>query len=180
MPAARERLRHDYGSFVELGLELSCPEAARLILETPLRWDTETVPGDGEPEYDGEIMALLQQSRPIALALLADGRYSVPERLRLLLMYGYHVQAAIDGAEPVPFDPAAALKEAAQSKITFSEGLRTIRDFAFEECFDLTELDIPSSVKFVESEAFYNCSSLHIIRYKGKEYTVNEFLGLFN
>ena len=108
------RLRHDYGSFVELGLELSCPEAARLILETPLRWDTETVPGDGEPEYDGEIMALLQQSRPIALALLADGRYSVPERLRLLLMYGYHVQAAIDGAEPVPFDPAAALKEAAQ------------------------------------------------------------------
>ena len=66
------------------------------------------------------------------------------------------------------------------SKITFSEGLRTIRDFAFEECFDLTELDIPSSVKFVESEAFYNCSSLHIIRYKGKEYTVNEFLGLFN
>lgn len=25
------RLRHDYGDFVELGLELSCPEAARLI-----------------------------------------------------------------------------------------------------------------------------------------------------
>ena len=108
------RLRHDYGSFVELGLELSCPEAARLILETPLRWGMETVPGDGEPEYDGEIMALLQESRPKALALLEDGRYSVPERLRLLLVYGYHVQAAIDGAEPAPFDPEAALKEAAQ------------------------------------------------------------------
>ena len=26
------RLRHDYGRFAELGLELSCPEAARLIL----------------------------------------------------------------------------------------------------------------------------------------------------
>ena len=26
------RLRHDFGNFVELGLELSCPEAARLIL----------------------------------------------------------------------------------------------------------------------------------------------------
>ena len=26
------RLRHDYGDFIEYGLELSCPEAARLIL----------------------------------------------------------------------------------------------------------------------------------------------------
>ena len=29
------RLRHDYGDFLELGLELSCPEAARLILTAP-------------------------------------------------------------------------------------------------------------------------------------------------
>ena len=27
------RLTHDYGSFLELGLELSCPEAAMLLLE---------------------------------------------------------------------------------------------------------------------------------------------------
>ena len=26
------RLRHDYGSFTELGLELSCPESARILL----------------------------------------------------------------------------------------------------------------------------------------------------
>ena len=101
------RLRHDYGDFVELGLELSCPEAARLILETPLEFVK-------EPEYDGEIMAILRRSRPAALALLEDGRYTVPERLRLLLMLGYHVQAAIDGAELLPFDPDAALAEAAQ------------------------------------------------------------------
>lgn len=108
------RLRHDYGDFVELGLELSCPEAARLILETPLEFVTETVPGGEEPEYDGEIMAILQESRPAALALLEDARYTVPERLRLLLMFGYHIQAAIDGAELCPFDPDAALAEAAQ------------------------------------------------------------------
>ena len=108
------RLRHDYGDFVELGLELSCPEAARLILETPMTWVTENAPGGEEPEYDGEIMSILQESRPAALALLEDRRYSVPERLRLLLMYGYHIQAAIDGAEPAAFDPAAALGEAQQ------------------------------------------------------------------
>ena len=108
------RLRHDYGDFVELGLELSCPEAARMILETPLELVTESVPGGEEPEYDGEIMAILRRSRPAALALLEDDRYSVTERLRLLLMLGYHVQAAIDGAELLPFDPDAALAEAAQ------------------------------------------------------------------
>ena len=108
------RLRHDYGDFLELGLELSCPEAARLILETPLELLTETVPGGMEPEYDAEIMEILRGSRPYALALLENGHYSVPERLRLLLMYGYHIQALIDGAEPMDFDPDAALREAAQ------------------------------------------------------------------
>ena len=108
------RLRHDYGDFVELGLELSCPEAARLILESPLEWVTETIDGGDEPEYDAEIMEILRKSRPQALALLEEGGFSVPERLRLMLMYGYHIQAAIDGAEPAVFDPAAALAEAAQ------------------------------------------------------------------
>ena len=108
------RLRHDYGDFVELGLELSCPEAARLILERPLELVTETVPGGEEPEYDGEIMEILRRSRPAALALLEKDTYSVPQRLRLLLMLGYHVQAAIDGAELLPFDADAALMEAAQ------------------------------------------------------------------
>jgi hypothetical protein len=108
------RLRHDYGDFVELGLELSCPEAARLILERQPELVTETLPGGEEPEYDGEIMDILRRSRPAALALLEKDTYSVPQRLRLLLMLGYHVQAAIDGAELLPFDPDAALTEAAQ------------------------------------------------------------------
>ena len=108
------RLRHDYGDFLELGLELSCPEAARLILETPLSWVTEEVPGGEEPEYDPELLDILKTTRPYALSLLEDARYTVPERLRLLLMFGYHVQAAIDGGELLPFDPDAALQEAAQ------------------------------------------------------------------
>ena len=108
------RLRHDYGDFVELGLELSCPEAARIILESPLEWVTETQKGGEEPEYDLEIMEILKETRPAALKLLEDETYSVPQRLRLLMMFGCHVQAAIDGAELAPFDPEAALAEAAQ------------------------------------------------------------------
>ena len=108
------RLRHDYGDLLELGLELSCPEAARIILESPLSWAEKEIEGGEEPEYDPEIFSVLAESRPVALALLENDRYTVPERLRLLLMYGYHVQAAIDGAELSEFDPDAALREAAQ------------------------------------------------------------------
>ena len=108
------RLRHDYGDLLELGLELSCPEAARIILESPLSWVEKEADGGEEPEYDPEVFSILAESRPVALALLENDAYTVPERLRLLLMYGYHVQAAIDGAELSEFDPDAALREAAQ------------------------------------------------------------------
>ena len=108
------RLRHDYGDLLELGLELSCPEAARIILESPLSWVEKEIEGGEEPEYDPEVFSVLAESRPVALALLENDRYTVPERLRLLLMYGYHVQAAIDGAELAVFAPDAALREAAQ------------------------------------------------------------------
>ena len=108
------RLRHDYGDFMELGLELSCPEAARLILENPPELISEHVPGGEEPEYEVGTMDILRRSRPTALSLLENKNYTVPQRLRLLLMLGYHVQAAIDGGELLPFDPGAALHEAAQ------------------------------------------------------------------
>lgn len=110
------RITQDYGSFVELCLEMSCPEAARLILETP-DWTLErrTLPIAGDlPDYDTDCMHLLQAARPRAFSLLRDTRYSVQERLALLLCYGQFVQQQID-ASPLPatdFDPAHALQQA--------------------------------------------------------------------
>ncbi len=57
------RLRHDYGDFVELGLELSCPEAARLILSTPDALTLQVLPGGEAPDYDTHAMATLRRSR---------------------------------------------------------------------------------------------------------------------
>lgn len=107
------RLKQDYGDFVELGLEMSCPEAARIML-TCESWQTvsEIIPGGEEPDYDPEIMDILRRSRGYALSLMGMRGYSVAERLIILLMYGYHVQSMIDGAEETPFDPEAALEEA--------------------------------------------------------------------
>lgn len=107
------RLRHDYGDFVELGLELSCPEAARLMLtgaaEPSVEWEE---PGAGEPDYDREAMEVLLRTRKIALALLED--HPVPQALALLLLYGYRAQQALDGGEEGNFNPEAELEFARQ------------------------------------------------------------------
>ena len=109
------RLTHDYGNFVEMGLELSCPEAARIILSTPNHAIVETeVPDGEEPEYDTEAMEVLLRTREIIRQILSDCTYSVSETLALALMYGYQAQAELDGAEEQPFDANATLAEARQ------------------------------------------------------------------
>lgn len=103
------RLTHDYGDFIERGLELSCPEAARLILSAPAApWVAETVPG-GEGEYDEEAMEILLQARQEALAILENRQHSPAEALALLLIHGYRSQEVLDGAEAEPFDAGGAL-----------------------------------------------------------------------
>lgn len=106
------RLRHDYGDFVELGLELSCPEAARLILSAPAEAPiAEETAEDGIGDYDEEAMASLKASREVALRLLDE---SDPKKaLASLLIYGYQAQAELDGEEAAEFDAEAALEDAA-------------------------------------------------------------------
>ncbi len=107
------RLRHDYGDFVELGLELSCPEAARLILTSPDQGIlAQAQPGGSAPEYDTECMAILRASRKEALSFLEASHYTIPETLAIILLYSHSVQATIDGAEFTPLMPDACLQDA--------------------------------------------------------------------
>lgn len=106
------RLRHDYGTFLELGLELSCPEAARLILSGPGAVITREVPGEGSPDYDEADMTLLFSSRERALTLLSEGGRTPGETLALLMMWGVHIQQTLDGEDPLPFSPENALEDA--------------------------------------------------------------------
>lgn len=106
------RLTHDYGDFVELGLELSCPEAARLILNEPAIPVTEKIPGNGAAEYDAEAMEVLKATRARALELLKDSSRTVGQSLALLLLYGCQAQGELDGGEAAPFDGNTALETA--------------------------------------------------------------------
>ncbi len=105
------RLTHDYGDFMELGLELSCPEAARFILNPGCPGIVITkAEGGEEPEYDTEAMEVLKATRETALDILFDSSRSVPEALSLFLLYGYQAQSELDGGETLPFQPEAALE----------------------------------------------------------------------
>lgn len=106
------RLRHDYGNFMELGLELSCPEAARLILSSDGGLLVQAQPGGEAPDYDADEMTLLRRSRKEALDFLRSGCCSTQEALAAILLYAHDVQAELDGAEPSGILPEDCLEEA--------------------------------------------------------------------
>ena len=76
------RISHDYGDFIEHQLELSCPEAARLILSSPIeppeQWEEE---GGEAPEYDPDEMEQMAALRENLLEILADPRRTAPQAL---------------------------------------------------------------------------------------------------
>ena len=98
------RLRHDYGDFIEHGLELSCPEAARLILSQPHTWTEETLPGGEAPEYDEDAMAVLLQSRKTVMAFLDRTSLPINLALAVVLLYAHQVQSWLDGGEAARLD----------------------------------------------------------------------------
>ena len=129
------RLHQDYGDFAEWGLELSCPEAARLIFEDT-GVTSESVSETGEPEYDGELMSVLKRSREEVLRFWKETPLSVPQALAVTLLYAYQVQDAIDGGEYVSLEPETCLKTARQfagagdweSLLEFFKGLEILTD----------------------------------------------------
>ena len=107
------RLRHDYGSFQELGLELSCPEAARLIFENEdFCLIEEDVPGEEAPDYDEEAMAALLRTRRELLAFISRQELPMAETLAVALLYGYAVQEELDGGENAALDVKSCLAAA--------------------------------------------------------------------
>jgi len=103
------RLRHDYGDFVELGLELSCPEAARLILSMPHTLMTDEVTGGDAPDYEAEIMEILLASRKTVMDFLDTTSLPPNLVLAVLLLYSHEVQSWIDGGEATVMDADSCL-----------------------------------------------------------------------
>ncbi len=103
------RLTHDYGDFVERGLELSCPEAARIIFEnTDSTWTEKELTGGEQLDYDRADMEILLETRQKMRSILSDESRPVQETLALALLYGYQAQSVLDGEE-TPWNEEDAL-----------------------------------------------------------------------
>lgn len=125
------RLRHDYGDFLELGLELSCPEAARLILnDTSGAYVQEAAPGEGDVEYEPEIMDILQRTRGEFLDYLGTAPLSVPQVLAVLLFYAYDVQEELDGGEMAILDADRYLRNL--EKLPLQGDILSLQEFFLE------------------------------------------------
>lgn len=129
------RLYMDFGDFQEWGLELSCPEAARLLLQD---MDAETLcfECNEEAEYDAECMAVLKRSQAEMLSFLRSSPLPVNELLAVLLLYAHGVQGEIDGGYTYTFHAEDCLAEAkkyagtpnACSLIEFFKSLEILTD----------------------------------------------------
>lgn len=130
------RLTHDYGDFVERGLELSCPEAARIIFEKDnAPWVEETAAGGERPDYDPADMKILLETRKTAMDILADTRRPVQETLALVLLYGYQAQSLLDGEETpwneknaLAFGKSMAKKPGSREMLDFYKELEILTD----------------------------------------------------
>ena len=119
------RLTHDYGDFTELGLELSCPEAARIILSgTGNTILSRPVPGGEDPEYDRSAMAILKRTRTEFFVFLETTALPFPKILTAFLLYAHSVQEELDGGEKAILSP-----EVSVSGITATKDLRPLQDF---------------------------------------------------
>ena len=123
------RIKHDYGTFAEYGLELSCPEAARLILQ----WDGTTVgesqPGDSDPDYDETDMAFLLKSRQTILDYLNTTEDTPGQMLARILLYGQALQEQWDGGGEAVFPACPQLSGGDPGPLfAFFSGLEILTD----------------------------------------------------
>lgn len=94
------RFTEIYGGLAETMLSISCPEAARLLLDrtAPVTFVTKTddTPVDGPNSLDPDLFRALLQSRDTALALMQDRSRPISDRLALLLCFAQRLQRLLD------------------------------------------------------------------------------------
>lgn len=111
--AAYPRFIEEYGCLTESSLAVSCPEAARLLLEAPCFALIETEDGNPDPPFEGidpKLFEALEQSRARILVLLDAGEGTIWEKLRTVLPHALDLEGCIGMGEygqiaSIPFPP---------------------------------------------------------------------------
>lgn len=111
-----------FGARIETGISFSCPEAARLITESPepITFQTEETDGVIEPTgVDPELYFTLIEARKKAFFILQNRNYSVSERMAAFLDFSHELSV------PIRKNDFESAKKAIESEPNFCE----IRNF---------------------------------------------------
>ena len=114
-----------FGARKETGISLSCPEAARIIMENsePIAFLTEEIHADIMPTaIDPTLYFTLIETRKTAINILQNRNFSINERLCAFLRYSELVQEFIDaseyeGAESIDASPLFGNTEYSPSRV---------------------------------------------------------------
>lgn len=160
------RLIHDYGNFKEYTLELSCPEAARLILtanSSPMT--EETNPQAAKPEYDPVDMQILLNTREKLFSILNDNTHPIGETLALAFLYGCQAQGELDGGKEQEFDVQSVLN-IAHKQVKNSNAQNII------EFFNNLEILTPQWKERLENpqDSDWGIEHLKLVRYFAERY----------
>ena len=138
--AAYPRFTEEYGCLTETALAVSCPEAARLLMEAADFRLEERDDGQDDPPFPGvdpALLAGLEATRARALALLGEGDLPLGRRLDRLLGLGARCQHWADlgrygeladcRPEPVEGEGTAPPREPALRLMEVCAGLEPLR-----------------------------------------------------
>lgn len=114
--AAYPRFIEEFGCLTESSLAISCPEAARLLIEAPRFALIETDDNQNEPPFEDigpDLLAGLERGRARILGLLDGGVGTIWEKLRIVLTYALDLEGFIGMGEysqiaspfPPPLEP---------------------------------------------------------------------------
>ncbi|MBE6072549.1 MAG: flagellar protein FliB [Clostridium butyricum] len=94
------RFIEEYGDTREIGISISCPEAARIILDNDKKVEFEIDEDDGMVSvYDDvnyDLFVQLMPSRKIALDIMQDRSITLDNRIALLINFAQDIQDRID------------------------------------------------------------------------------------
>ena len=138
--AAYPRFIEEFGCLTESSLALSCPEAARLLLESPTFQIVEENSGQPDPPFPDippQLLTGLEISRKKVLDGMTQDGYTVWERMQGMLDLAYELQKAVDRQDFSaldegnlslrPLSPTEQGKTFAQSLCRFFSSLEPLR-----------------------------------------------------
>ena len=140
------RFRTDFGDTAEVGLSLSCPVAAELIVKSP-SFPLKSECDDSAPDIndlDADLCCCLEKAREKVVSFIADGSLTV-EKLSALLNFAEDLQGEIDSESYVvpeikPTDKPLSFDDRVFGKLDYltEEGERVFNALKFSGYFALT------------------------------------------